>query len=171
MKLNSDFSTLDVGEKPKTKWRESIFLVTINTNKSYNSNNLETLNRMPEIDKEFDDLLHNLFAKHNLIKLFVNIGKPGSKQRTKLTDEHVQSIDAHTQKEINHDIRGFLHAHTTIKIVHDTRVLINLPLIRTVVKKKMEKVLTINGKFTSPYVGVKSRGTAYNIENYVKKEN
>jgi len=168
MELKSNFSELIVDQKPKTKWRESIFIITINTNKSYNSRDLATLEKMQEINNEFDNLLHNLFDKRNLLKLFVDIGKPGSKQRILLNPDRVQAIEANTQKEVNKEGKAFLHSHTIIKIIHDTRVLINLKLIRAVVEKKMEKALTINGKYTKPFVSVKGTKTQFNLEQYVK---
>jgi hypothetical protein len=167
MQTESKFTELITDKKVKTKWRQSIFIVTINTNQTYNSRDMEVLKRMPEIDREFDDLLHNLFDRRNLIKLFVDIGKPKSGQRILLNPDRVKEIEANTQKEVNTDGKGFLHSHTIIKIVHDTRVLVNLQLVRNVVKKKLENVLTFNGKFKSPVVMVKANNTSYQLEKYV----
>ena len=98
MHTESTFSELVTDKKPKNEWRQSIFLVTINTNKSYNSRDPKTLELMPKLRETFDNMLHQLFDRRNLIKLLVDLGRPGSGEKKLLQPENVKDIEAHDVK-------------------------------------------------------------------------
>lgn len=163
MHTESTFSELVTDKKPKNEWRQSIFLVTINTNKSYNSRDPKTLELMPKLRETFDNMLHQLFDRRNLIKLLVDLGRPGSGEKKLLQPENVKDIEAHTQVEVNEEGRAFLHSHTTIKVTHNTRVHVNLKLLRAVVGKVLKPVGVSN-----PFVSVRGVKTTFNVEEYVK---
>jgi hypothetical protein len=76
---------------------------------------------------------------------------------------------ANVQIESNLDNTGFLHAHATIEIVHNTRINIDTVLIQKIVTRYMgDLLLKKNGEQGHLYVRATGRATAYQTENYTK---
>ena len=160
------------GKKEKTnRKRKSVFLLTINTNKSFNSKNVN-MDKMQIIKKKLITLLEDLLTEKNIIRLTLDMGPIGT-PRTEakpIESNKIYEIKYKSQIEANTDGNGFLHSHSVIEIIHKTRVLINLPRLKNVIYKFMEPVLTIDNKFYKPYVKVKgATSQAFAMENYVSE--
>ena len=176
MKLTSEFSESITGHEKKNEYSGSIFTITINTNKSFNSKNEAVQERLPEIKKCFEELAHGLFTESNLPKLMTGVeyspNELGEKIRHQIPAD-IKEINASTQVEANIDVRGFLHLHSVINVIHKGKVQVNLQLLKAVVNRKLNDCLSFpdkNGilKFNKPYINVRGRKTVYAIEQYVK---
>jgi len=186
MKESSTFKELIVDEKKKSNWRESIFTVTINLNKSFKG---EYDYPMEELKDKFISFLKEIYAEGNLKKLLLDLIKPddlkkinarraykGEKaiygfpldsEMSERNDTQIQEIHANTQVESNLIKTAKLHAHTTITILHNSRIQIDTQLIQRVACKYLHKYLTKkNGEPGSIYVRATGRSTSYNMENY-----
>ena len=151
----------------KDKERTSLFIITINTNKSFNCDNECAKKRMPVVKIFFEKLIGKLFKVENIPKLLAGPLKDGKNGKIDLNK--IIDVKAVTKIEANLDIRGFLHSHTYIKIIHKTKVQINIPLLRKIVYNALEGVLTIDGEFKHPYINVKGlRSVEAALKNYVK---
>ncbi len=174
--MKSTFSELITDEKEKSPWRGTIFNITINTQKSYNSKDPAALEMMPELKERFTLFLKSFFAENRLTACMVDLGRNGKKTEDGVAVEPaiIKQISAHTQIEANLDkhIRGStgaLHSHTIINVVHSSRLRINIPLIKRVASKFLAKYLIKkNGEPGLVYVSATARNSAYNSENYVK---
>lgn len=163
-----------VTNKPKSKERASMFLVTINTNKSYHG--AESYESLKSLEARFKDIAENLFSPQNSVHLLQDIGRPGSRLAANpipaSRSQNIKSIDSKVQIEANTDGRAFLHLHALIKVVHQTRVRVNLPLLKRIVYKRLDpewdaKNNPSGGKFR-PYINVRGmKNASFNLENYV----
>lgn len=168
METNYEFNTLITDKKKKAEYSGSIFLITINSNKSYNSRDIGTVNNLEEIENCFKELSEKLF-KNNAAKLLVQVeGRGTDKKIIPLEKDDIKNIDSVSQLEVNKDGRGFIHMHTTLTVIHKKKIQINLELLKRVVYRKMEPCLTIDGKYYKPYVNVRGKKSDYSILNYVK---
>jgi len=184
----STFSELIVDEKQKSEWRSSIFTITINLNKSYKG---EYEYSMEELKDKFISFLKSIYAEDNLKSLLLDLIKPEDLKLINARREYkgesaiygfpldsevsernhtkIKEIKAHTQIEVNLLNTGKLHAHTTLEVVHNSRIQVNTQLIQKVACKYMHKyILKKDGKMGSIYVRATGRNTSYNIENYTK---
>jgi len=162
-------SELIVPKKSKEKIRESIFRILINTNKSLNTKKLIVLQRLPEIKKKMIELLTALFSQRNLIKI-LQVGNYANYETRFAETSDIIAISAHSQLESNLNGGGLLHSHTVIKVQHSTKMLVNIKLVKKIVYKYLEGVLTFDGKFSKPFVGVKGmKNDSFSVENYVKE--
>lgn len=162
---------LDNKNKTNNKWRKSLFLCTINTNKSFNCIDEKTCERLPEIKAKLIKLLEDLFTKKNIIRLTYDLGPVGNKDKKSINPERIKDIEIKSQIETNYNGRGFIHSHTLIEIVHNTRVQLDLVAIKNIIYKFLEKSLTFNGKFNKPYINIRAtRSSSFAIENYVSPD-
>lgn len=169
MEITSNFSELITDKKKKNIWRESIFLITINSNKSYNSRDMEKLNSMEKIKECFNNLAHKLFNKDNVFKLLRGVeGTKENKSYYEPEKDIIKNIDVNTQLEANLEVRGFIHLHSTIKVIHQKKIQVNLELLKRVIYKYTENCLTIEGQYYKPYINIKGRSTNYEMVNYAK---
>ena len=183
----STFSELIVSEKAKSKWRESIFTVTINTNKSFKGDT-----DLTDLKKAFIDFLKKIFAEDKLKTLLIDLLKPEDLEKINLRRQYagesviygvplgsapsesnntqIKEITAHTQIESNLDNTAKLHSHTTIKVIHNSRLQVNTQLIQRVGAKYLSKyIVKKNGDTGSIYVRATGRNTSYLMENYTKE--
>lgn len=168
MKTSYKFNTLITDRKPKNEYSGSIFLITINSNKSMNTRDPGILERIDEIEKCLKEISDVLFSEKNVMKLLCVPLE--NKQKENIDPENVKSIKVNSQLEANREERGFVHLHTTINVVHKKKIQIDLNLLKRVVYRKMNDCLTFNGKFYKPYVNVRGQKTAYSIEQYANTE-
>ena len=161
-----------VTNKGKLRERSSIYDITINTNKSLNSNNsIEFISQLKDMLKSF---LVAVTRDDKFKKFITDMGKVGT-PRTEYkpaSPDIIKKIDISNTLEANINGRGFLHSHTIVKILHTSRVQINMELFKKVFYRYSKDLLTIGGKYEMPYIHVKGvADTAFNMENYVKGEN
>lgn len=155
------------GKKAKNKWRSSLYDITINLNKSLNTKS-DSAKEIPIYKEKLKTFLISIMDKDRINKIFLNCGRVGTpKTEWKLlTKDHIKEIEVKNLIEANTQGLGFLHSHTFIKIIHDSRVCVNLDLLKKTFYKYAEPWLT--GK---PYINVQGRtDTAYNMENYLNAE-
>lgn len=180
------FTELIVDSKKKSPWRQSIFTVTINTNKSLTSKDEKTQEKLHALKAKFLEFLKGVFKHQNIPKLVLDLGKPGQIPKTNTDGKKIigYPIDsqfainngdklkewkANVQIESNLDNTGFLHAHATIEIVHNTRINIDTVLIQKIGTRFMGDLLQKkNGEQGHLYVRATGRATAYQTENYTK---
>lgn len=168
----STFSELITDQKTVSEWRGTIFNITINTQKSYNSKDERILEMMPELKDKFTLFLKTFFAENRLTDCLVDLSRSGKKVEdgVPVTKDHIKKISAHTQIEANLEGNGFLHSHTIINVIHNTRLYVNLGLIRRVGSTFLKKYLIKkNGEPGWLYVSATGRNSAFNSENYVKQ--
>ena len=172
MQIESKFNEIITDKKKKIIWRESVFLITINTNKSFNSVNLTSLEKMQDIKTCFENMNHKLFSENNIMKLLVRVeGRGSERKQFDIDRDLIKSIKAQTSIEANLKMRGFLHSHTSINVIHKNKVQINLQLLKRVIYKSLEDCLTIDGEYKKPYVNVKATSTNYELTHYTDSQN
>jgi hypothetical protein len=180
------FSELIVDSKKKSPWRESIFTVTLNTNKSLHTKNEKVQENLSAMKKKFIEFLEGIFKHEAIPKLVLDLGKPGTiipqgpngekvigypidSQFAENNGDKLKEWSAHVQIESNLDGTGYLHAHATLKIVHNTRIQINTKLIQYVGTRFMGQYLKKkNGEQGHLYVRATGRSSSYVMENYTK---
>lgn len=157
--------------KPKkNKLKQSDFLITINTNKTYQCCEKERIAKMPEIERVFRELVNSLFSQENVGHLVVGVRRNANGKNEQFRPPiGIKSITAKTNIEANAEGLGFLHTHTYIRVVHSSKVQIDIGLIKKITYKILEPVLTFNGKFLKPYVNIQgTHSSAFSIDEYVK---
>lgn len=176
--METTFSELIVDKKKKSEWRESIFTVTINTNKSFNSKDENVQNKLAEMKIKFRQFLEGMFKHSNIPKFIIDLKKPGTEMPIvdgKIIKGYPVSLNdlkewsAHVQIESNLENTGNLHAHATIKIVHKTRIQVDTTMIQRVGTKFMgEFLMKKNGEQGHMYVRATGRSTSFVMENYTQ---
>lgn len=164
-------TTVRRGQKIKgsKSLKGSDFIVTINTNKSFNDRSEKYAARMPAIEEKFKGLIETLFSETNLPKLVQEVTKEEGKTiRRKPQPGVVEQVKSKAVIESNETGSGFLHSHTYIHIKHRGKVQIDLMTIKNVTYAVMKDVLTFNGKFLKPYIQIKGvHSSATGLANYV----
>ncbi len=158
-----------IGKKEKTKKKRSVFDLTINTNKSLNTRNGTVLDRLPEIKECLKELGHNLMKQNNVEKLLIDMNEEKKSPR-------ILEYEASAQIESNTEGKGMLHMHIIYSITHETKIKFDLPLLKNVIYKYLEKCLTFSaagekreGKFYKPYVNIRGRhDDGFSMREYVK---
>ena len=173
MKVQSEIDTTirTVNKKvQKSKVHGSAFIITINTNKTYNSADEKAIERLPAIRERFTKLLQALFSESNLPKIIQEVYTENGVKKFRMTNKLI-NIKARTDIEANIENRGFLHSHTYIQVVvRDVNIQVNMSLIKPVIYAALKDVLTVDGKFKKPYVSVKGeRSSEVALEAYLGK--
>jgi hypothetical protein len=174
--INETVQTSNKKTSKKPKKTGSVFLVTINTNKSYHCEDECVKKLMPELEVYFKALAENLFSDKNIPKLLVQSRKEkvlvnGKNEwiRKPVNLDLVDSIEAKTNIEANMDGKAFLHLHSYIRVKHRTHLLLDLTKITDITYKILKKPLTINGKFYRPRVRIDAvPDNSTRLEDYVK---
>lgn len=156
-----------IGKKEKTKKKRSVFDLTINTNKSLNTRNSAVLDRLPQIKECLKELGHNLMKLNNVEKLLIDMNDPNSKPR-------ILEFETSAQIESNTEGKGMLHMHIIYSITHETKIKFDLPLLKNIIYKYLEKCLSFpflesKAKFYKPYVNIRGRhDDGFSMREYVK---
>lgn len=157
-------------KKKNNRLRQSLFLLTINTNKTFNCVDKCKLERLPLIKQKLITLLEDLLSKKNILKLTLDLGPVGSNERKQINPDKVKNIEVRSQIEANLKGAGFLHSHSLIEITHDTRVQLDLLLMKNIIYKYLQKVLTFDGKFSKPYINLRAtKSQEFAMQNYVSE--
>lgn len=176
--METTFSELIVDKKKKSIWRESIFTVTINTNKSLVSKNEKIQEKLGEMKVKFREFLEGMFKHSNIPKFLIDLKKPGTElpiidgkqvKGVPINMDDLKEWNAHVQIESNLEGTGNLHAHATIKVVHKTRIQVDTTIIQRVGTKFMgQYLIKKNGEQGHLYVRATGRSTSYVMENYTQ---
>lgn len=136
--------------------------------------------------KKFIEFLEGIFKHEAIPKLVLDLGRPGTvipqgpngekvigypmdSEFAEKNGDKLKEWSAHVQIESNLDGTGYLHAHATIRIVHNTRIQINTKLIQYVGTRFMGEYLKKkNGEQGHLYVRASGRATSYQMEHYTK---
>jgi hypothetical protein len=167
--INPGIYVEDKHKKKAKKVNTSLFLITINTNKSEHCNDKCTQEAMPGLKIYFRKLAEFLFSEKNIPNLLKLKPKWPNNPPVMVPKSDIISIEAKTNIELNRAGRGFLHSHTYIRVKHKTKLQINITLLRQNVYQFLEKPLTFNGEFKHPYVHVDAvtGDVEKNLEEYV----
>ena len=159
-----------VGKKKKQTKTCSVFDLTINTNKSLNSRDSKTLERLPEIKECLKELGHKLL-KQNLVEKFL-VDMPASLEAKKNVSPRILEFESNAQIESNTEKYGMLHMHVIYSIVHETKIKFDLPLLKKVIYKFLEKCLTFDKKYFKPYIHIRGRkDDAFSMREYINNKN
>ena len=165
MKITSEINKKVFTGSKKSKVKKeniSLFLITINSNQSYHSQDKTVLERLPKIETYLRSIAKGIYEK-NILKI-IGVPEYNSKQMKELhvkqeyspvNPSDIISSRAKSNIEANGDGRGFLHLQTAIRIRHKTLIQIRIPLLKQMVEKILEPVLTFDGTFQKPYVNVR----------------
>ena len=143
-----------------TKVSSSTFLITIGTNvRSYKAR----LDLAMDIQL-FKDVLTELFNNPDQAREIIEI-----QVSTDSFDANVGSIDSDIGIEYAADTAG-LHAHITFRIIHTTRLRINLYMLRKRLRERLEPILGSKPD-AKPHVDVKFlKDNVGNARRYVYKQ-
>lgn len=134
-------------KKAEAKMRSSIFLITLNSNKSYD--------KMTEAErKKFENFAKYLFNKHNILKYVTDRTNP------KDVSKNLKSIDTRFQYEVGPTSRKY-HLHGIVKIEHSGMYWIDQAKMRNVAKDVLGYNIHLNIAVT--------KDSSLDIENYIQK--
>lgn len=159
-----------VTNKGKLKVRSSLYNITINTNKSLVSN----ADNIPALKDMLKSFLLAISKPEKFEKFLIDMGPVGTPRThyKPATSDIIESITINNTIEANVSGRAFLHSHTIVKVIHKSRVQINIDLLKKIFYRYSKSLLTVGGEYMKPYINVKATtDTEFNMVNYVKAEN